>query len=85
MLKYRLLVSAGAYPRTRSIIRLLRELSKLDERAGVLLSGENVLMVARIEDAYIGSRHLPRRYPREEVEAMLRFVEGVFRPVVEGF
>jgi uncharacterized protein (UPF0305 family) len=41
-------------------------------------------MLTKIEDAYIGSRYLPRRYERAEVEAMLRFVEERFRSVVEN-
>jgi len=84
MLKYKLLIRAGAYPRTRSPVRLIRELAKLDERVKVLLEPENVVMLTKIEDAYIGARYLPRRYLREEVEAMLSFVEKVFENAVRG-
>ncbi|MCX8205114.1 MAG: HEPN domain-containing protein [Candidatus Nezhaarchaeota archaeon] len=80
MLKYKLLVKTGAYPRTHSIVKLARELSKIDHRAGRLL--QDVVIVTKIEDAYIGSRYLPRRYEREEVEAMLKYVKDVFRGVV---
>jgi hypothetical protein len=45
---------------------------------------EDVVMLTKIEDAYIGSRYLPRRYEREEVEAMLRYVSEKFKPVVDG-
>jgi HEPN domain-containing protein len=82
MLKYKLLLKTGAYPRTHSLIRLVRELAKAAEGAGRLL--EDVVMLTKIEDAYIGSRHLPRRYEREEVEAMLRYVSEKFKPVVDG-
>jgi HEPN domain-containing protein len=41
-------------------------------------------MLTKIEDAYIGSRYLPRRYEREEVEAMLKYVKGRFKPIVDG-
>lgn len=41
-------------------------------------------MLTKIEDAYIGSRYLLRRYEREEVEAMLRYVSEKFKPVVDG-
>jgi HEPN domain-containing protein len=44
----------------------------------------DIVMLTKIEDAYIGSRYLPRRYERAEVEAMLRFVEERFRSVVEN-
>jgi len=82
MLKYKLLLKTGAYPRTHSLIRLVRELAKAAEGAGRLL--EDVVMLTKIEDAYIGSRYLPRRYEREEVEAMLRYVSEKFKPVVDG-
>jgi len=84
MLKYKLLIRAGTYPRTHSLVRLIRELAKLDERVKVLLEPENVVMLTKIEDAYIGARYLPRRYLREEVEAMLSFVEKVFENAVRG-
>lgn len=35
-------------------------------------------MITKIEDAYIGSRYLPRRYEKEEVEAMLKYVKEIF-------
>jgi HEPN domain-containing protein len=40
-------------------------------------------MLTKIEDAYIGARYLARRYEREEVEEMLKFVREVFRNVIE--
>jgi HEPN domain-containing protein len=42
-----------------------------------------MLLLTKLEDAYIGARYLPRKYREPEVEAMLRFVEEVFKPVVE--
>ena len=83
MLKYKLLVKVGVYPRTHSLIRLIRELSKLSKEAKALLDRKNILFLTKIEDAYIGARYLPRRYLREEVEEMIRFVKEVFKPVVE--
>jgi HEPN domain-containing protein len=82
VLKYKLLVKTGAYPRTHSLIRLIRELAKVAEGAGRLL--EDIVMLTKIEDAYIGSRYLPRRYEREEVEAMLKYVKERFKPIVDG-
>lgn len=82
-LKYKLLVKAGAYPRAHSFIRLVRELAKAAEGARRLL--EDVVMLTKIEDAYMGSRCLPRRYEGEEVEAMLKCVKEKFKPVVDGF
>lgn len=82
MLKYKLLLKTGSYPRTHSLIRLVRELAKAAEGAGRLL--EDVVMLTKIEDAHIGSRCLPRRYEREEVEAMLKYIKGKFKPVIDG-
>lgn len=81
MLKYKLLVKTGTYPRTHSILRLARELSRINHRAGELLN--DIVIVTKIEDAYIGSRYLPRRYERGEVEAMLRYAKEVFGVIVD--
>jgi HEPN domain-containing protein len=75
------LLKTGAYPRTHSLIRLVRELAKVAEGAKRLL--EDIVMLTKIEDAYIGSRYLPRRYEKEEVEAMLKYVKEKFRPVID--
>ncbi len=82
-LKYRLLVKTGTYPRTRSLMRLVRELARADPRAEEL--GRDVVMLTKVEDAYIGARYLPRSYEKEEVEAMLRYVKERFKPLVDGF
>lgn len=82
MLKYKLLVKTGTYPRTHSIVKLIRELAKLSKGVEKLL--DDIVMVTKIEDAYIGSRYLPRRYEREEVREMLKFVKEKFRVVVEN-
>ena len=81
VLKYKFLLKTGAYPRTRSLIRLVRELAKAAEGAKRLL--EDIVMLTKIEDSYIGSRYLPRRYEKEEVEAMLKYVKVKFRPVID--
>ncbi|MEM2530030.1 MAG: HEPN domain-containing protein [Candidatus Bathyarchaeia archaeon] len=85
LLKYKLLVKTGTYPRTHSIIRLLRELSAISPALRPLLEdADNILYLTKIEDAYIGSRYLPRRYEESEVKGMLRFAKGVFKGLVEG-
>jgi hypothetical protein len=66
------------------LTRLADELAKLEPQIKTLLDGEdNMLLLTKLEDAYIGARHLPRKYRELEVEAMLRFVMEVFKPVVE--
>ncbi len=84
ILKYKLLVKTGTYPRTHSIIRLLRELSKIAKNVDELLkSRESVIFLTKIEDAYIGARYLPRRYEEVEVKEMLRYVKEVFKPALD--
>jgi len=83
MLKYKLLIKTGTYPRTHSIIRLLRELSKIaEELKGLLNNREAMIYLTKIEDAYIGARHLPRRYEEIEVKEMLRFTKEVFKHAI---
>ncbi|MEM1573312.1 MAG: HEPN domain-containing protein [Candidatus Methanomethylicaceae archaeon] len=76
ILKYKLLIKTGTYPRTYSIIRLIKEPSKIDVRANKLL--QDIIMITKIEDAYIGSRYLSRRYEKEEVETMLKYAKEIF-------
>lgn len=84
LLKYKLLLKTGTYPRTHSIIRLLRELSKLEPELNELLNNEShIIFLTKIEDAYIGSRYLPRRYEEKEVKTILKFIEEVFKAYVE--
>jgi len=83
ILKYKLLVKTGMYPRTHSLMTLIRLLANVTSGLEVLFEGENILMITKIEDANIGARYMPRRYEKEEVEEMLKFVKEVFRNVVE--
>ena len=83
VLKYKLLIKTGTYPRTRSLLRLLRELVKLaPEKDLTKFIDSEIMFLTRVEDAYIVSRYLPRRYERREVEELLKFADR-FREVVE--
>jgi HEPN domain-containing protein len=74
----------GTYPRAHSITYLPKLLSNISQEVNTLLENdENSIILTKIEDAYIGSRHLPRRYDEREVKVVLRFVKEVFNPVVE--
>ena len=82
--KYKLLVKTDTYPRTHSLIRLLRLLAKISPKLEEFLGDEqNVIYLTKLEDAYIGARYLPRRYEEKEVRALQRFVEEVYFPLVE--
>ena len=84
ILKYKLLIKTGAYPRTHSLLRLLRELDKMEPKKNIRSFIDSELMfLTRIEDAYIVARYLPRRYERKEVEELLKFAER-FKEVVEN-
>ena len=84
ILKYKLLIKTGTYPRAHSITYLLKLLSSISQEVNTLLENdENSIILTKIEDAYISSRYLPRRYDEREVKVVLRFVKEVFNPVVE--
>jgi len=84
MLKYKLLIKTGTYPRAHSIIRLIRELSRISsDLQSILEDADNMVYLTKIEDAYIGARYLPRHYEKSEVRSMLKFVEEVFKDLIE--
>lgn len=84
LVKYKLLVETGTYPRTYSIVRLLRELETATSGSGLsTFIDAEILSLTRLEDAYIVSRYLPRRYERKEVEQLLAFA-GKFKEAVEN-
>ena len=84
ILKYKLLVRKGSYSRTHSLRRLIRELGWFDKRILILVDDvRNLHYIARLEEAHIGSRYLPITYEENEVRDLLRFVEEVFKPVVD--
>jgi HEPN domain-containing protein len=85
ILKYKLLVYTGSYPRTRSLRQLIRELGRVDPRILVLVNDvKNLHYVARLEEAYISSRYLPYKYTIEEVKDICRFILEVFKPIVDS-
>jgi len=85
ILKYKLLVYTGSYPRTHSIRLLIRELGRVDSRVLVLVNDvRNLHYIARLEEAYISSRYLPYEYTIEEVKDISRFVLEVFKPIVDS-
>ncbi len=84
ILKYKLLVRKGSYPRSQSLRRLIRELGELDPRIMILVQDtRNLHYIARLEEAYIASRYLPVEYEVFEVRDIYRFVLEVFKPLVE--
>src|SRR3972149_2438417 len=85
ILKSKLLMKADAYFWTPSPMKLVRKLSQISpELIPLLANEESVLYLTKIEDFYIGARYLPRRVERGEVKGAQKFVEEVFKPLVDG-
>ncbi|MCD6487905.1 MAG: HEPN domain-containing protein [Desulfurococcales archaeon] len=73
-LKYLLYRKIGDYPKTHSLIRLIREVIKVYGNS--LLQrfyNENLETLYLLEEAYISSRYLPRQYDKEIAERILEF------------
>lgn len=85
MLRYKLLLRKGTYPRTHLLRRMIRELGELNPKALFLVEElRNLHYIARLEEAYISSRYLPISYEEAEARDLLRFVLEVFKPVAEN-
>ncbi|MEM1756529.1 MAG: HEPN domain-containing protein [Candidatus Bathyarchaeia archaeon] len=85
ILKYKLLVKFGSYPRTHSLRRLIRELAVVSPGLLALIEDEeNLHYIARLEEAYIASRYLPYTYEEKEVRSLYRFVVERFKPLMDG-
>jgi len=83
VLKYKLLVKTGTYPRTHSIVRLLRELDSANPGKNLASFIDlEIMNITKVEDAYIVSRYLPRRYEKKEVEQLIAFA-GKFKEAIE--
>lgn len=84
ILKYKLLVKVGSYPRTHSLRRLIRELMRLNPNLQSLIKDEDKLhYVARLEEAYLTSRYIPYVYEENEVRSLFKFVVEVFKPLID--
>jgi len=83
LLKYKLLIKTGTYPRTHSLVRILRELNAAypGKNLSSFIESE-ILYLTKMEDVYVVSRYLPRRFERREVEQLLAFAER-FKDVIE--
>lgn len=85
ILRYKLLVKTGSYPRTHSLRRLIRELAKIHPSLSSMVEDEDKLhYVARLEEAYVTSRYTPYSYEEREALGLYRFVVDVFKKLVDG-
>jgi len=78
-LKAALLKFIGDYPKTHSIIFLLKELGKVDRRRVEDFIKENRGMLHALEDAYLTSRYFLKSFDRDDAVELLKVSKGVFR------
>jgi HEPN domain-containing protein len=85
ILKYKLLVTRGSYPRSHSLRTLIRILSQDAPELTSLIDDVGKLhYVARLEEAYVVARYLPYVFEEKEAKDLYRFVLEVFKPLVNG-
>ncbi|MCX8189429.1 MAG: HEPN domain-containing protein [Nitrososphaeria archaeon] len=84
ILKYKLLIKSGSYPRTYSLRGLIRELAKISPSLQTFIDDEaNLHYIARLEEAYIASRYFPYSYEEKETRSLQKFVIEKFKPLVD--
>lgn len=82
-LKYVVLKITGEVPRTHSIRELLQILGKITKKENKVIefTREHRSMLIRLEEAYLASRYLFRRYDRDEVKELVEFAEELINYV----
>jgi len=69
-LKYILAKEIGYFPKTHSLSRLFKELSKIDKKFKEFYE-KNEIILKLVEDAYLLARYFPRDYSKREVSKMI--------------
>ncbi|MBS7635624.1 HEPN domain-containing protein [Candidatus Bathyarchaeota archaeon] len=76
--KYLLYRRIGDYPKTHSIIRLLKDLVRVyDARDLDGFLNENLEALYLLEEAYVSSRYLPREYDMDIASKILKLSEEI--------
>jgi len=79
-LKYLLYRKIGDYPKTHSLIRLIKDLIKVyDNEHLKQYYKQNLETLYLLEEAYITSRYLPREYDKEIAQRILNFAEKTLK------
>lgn len=78
-LKSTLLEIVGDYPRTHSIIFLLRELERIGFEEASRFIKENKSELHTLEDSYLTSRYFYKSFDKEDAEYLIPLVEKVVR------
>ena len=79
-IKTKLLELLGEFPRTHSLVTLLRELSRVFKEEEIeRFRKENIGMLTKLSDVYITSRYYTREFYEEEVKELIEFAYRVRR------
>ena len=79
-IKTKLLELLGEFPRTHSLVTLLRELSRVFKEEEVeRFRKENIGILTKLSDVYITSRYYTREFYEEEVKELIEFAYKVRR------
>ncbi|MCX8183427.1 MAG: HEPN domain-containing protein [Crenarchaeota archaeon] len=78
-LKSTLLEIVGDYPRTHSIIFLLRELERIGFDEASQFIKENKSGLHTLEDSYLTSRYFYKSFDKEDAEYLISLVEKVVK------
>ena len=79
-IKTKLLELLGEFPRTHSLVALLKELSKVFKEEEVeRFVKENIGMLTKLSDVYITSRYYTREFYEDEVKELMEFAYKVRR------
>jgi len=79
-IKTKLLELLGEFPRTHSLVALLRELSRVFKGEEVeRFRKENIGMLTKLSDVYITSRYYTREFYKDEVKELIEFAYKVRR------
>lgn len=77
-LKHLLYMKIGDYPKTRSVVRLIKDVIRVYSKNRLREFYEkNLETLYLLEEAYISSRYLPREYDKDIAERVLKFTEKV--------
>ena len=77
-IKTKLLELLGEFPRTHSLVALLRELSRVFKEEEVeRFVKENIGMLTKLSDVYITSRYYTREFYEDEVKELIEFAYKV--------
>ncbi len=83
ILKYKMLIKLGYYPRTHSLKELINRLSEINSDIGNLINDEkNLLYIGRLTDAYISTIYMPIEFDEIETKNIYKFIVEVFNKYI---